>query len=260
MITSKLQGGMANQMFEIAAAYSLALSNNDKCSFNFDDCYTPAQGNPSNKYKDNLFKNLSEIKNYNNFTSQYNEPKFSYNKIEYVNNLLLNGYFQSEKYFKEHKKEIQNLFYINPNDICFIKNKYKNIDFNKTVSVQIRRGDYLRSNGYHNVLDIEYYKKAMKYFDDSYYFIFVSDDIKWCKENFKADNYIFCEFESDILQFTLLTITQHSIIANSTFSWWGTYLNKNENKKVIAPSKWFGDNSSAPKDTQDIYCENWIKI
>jgi hypothetical protein len=89
-------------------------------------------------------------------------------------------------------------------------------------------------------------------------FIFISDDINWVKENFKGDNIIYSPFKSDIDDLTLMVKCDNNIIANSSFSWWGAYLNKNENKKIIAPKEWFGPNG--PKDTQDIIPENWLKI
>lgn len=259
MITCKLQGGIGNQMFQIATTYSLALKNNDKAVFNFNDCYTPNQGFSASKYKNSLFKNIEEITNYDGFLHHYNEPKFSFNKIPYINNLILEGYYQTSLYFKEHKKEIIDLFFINPVDINYIKERYNDIDFNNTVSVHVRRGDYLKFPDFHIGCTLDYYKEAINYFNNKN-FIFVSDDIEWCKENFKGENYYFSDLNNEILDLTLMTICEHNIIANSSFSWWGAYLNKNENKKVIAPKTWFGNNPNAPKDTQDVYCENWIKI
>lgn len=260
MLTCKLQGGIGNQMFQIATTYSLAISNNDKAVFNFNDCYTPNQGFSASKYKNTLFKNVKEITNYNGFINQYNELTFSFNRIPYKPNMLLNGYYQTEKYFKEHKKEIIDLFFINPVDINYIKERYNDIDFNNTVSVHIRRGDYLKFSDYHIGCSLYYYKEAINYFKNKN-FIFVSDDIEWCKENFKGENYFFSDLNDEVLDLTLITICEHNIIANSSFSWWGSYLNKNENKKVIAPKTWFNPyNPNTPKDTEDIYCENWIKL
>ena len=89
-------------------------------------------------------------------------------------------------------------------------------------------------------------------------FIFVSDDIKWVKENFKSENYYFADFNNEILDFTLITMCDNVVISNSSFSWWGSYLNNNENKTIIAPYKWFG--SQGPKDTQDIYNKEWVVL
>jgi len=109
MISARLQGGLGNQMFQIASAVSLAISNNNTYSFNFDECFTPNQDNKSTKYVDNIFKNIPNYKNYI-FDKIYNEPKFSFSEIPYQKNLLLNGYFQSEKYFKKNSDIIKKLF------------------------------------------------------------------------------------------------------------------------------------------------------
>jgi hypothetical protein len=89
-------------------------------------------------------------------------------------------------------------------------------------------------------------------------FIFVSDDMNWVKENFKGNNIFYSDNSEEILDLTLMSICDNNIIANSSFSWWGAFLNENPNKKVIAPSKWFGP--EGPSDTQDIYPTEWITI
>jgi hypothetical protein len=88
-------------------------------------------------------------------------------------------------------------------------------------------------------------------------FIFISDDMEWVKNNFKGDNIFYSPLKDAILDLTLMTVCNNIIIANSTFSWWGAYLNK-KNKKVISPKIWFGHRG--PKDYFDIVPNNWIKI
>ena len=91
-----------------------------------------------------------------------------------------------------------------------------------------------------------------------------SDDIKWCKENFIGDKFLFIEEDRDYIELFLMSQCNHNIIANSSFSWWGAWLNKNENKIVVAPSKWFGENSEYIKqegiNDKDILPKSWIKI
>lgn len=249
-------GGLGNQMFQIAAATSLAIDNNDEAVFNFEACFTPLQGNPSLKYKDNIFKN---IKNSNSIISEYryDETSYKHSEIPYVKNLFINGYFQSEKYFQKNKREVTNLFFINEQDIEFLISKYKEIDLNETVSIHVRRGDYLRFSDIHPICEIEYYKKAMNFFPNKN-FIFVSKDMDWVKDNFKGENIFYCQNDNEILDFTIQTICSDNIIANSTFSWWAAYLNKNKDKKIIAPSQWFGKNSGIYQN--DIVPTNWIRI
>jgi hypothetical protein len=244
MISCRLQGGLGNQMFQISAAYALALRNEDVACFNLSVCNTPMQGNESITYVNSIFSKICDNKNLN-FEVLYNEPKFSFNEITYKQNMLLNGFFQSEKYFSDFKEEIKNLFEL-PTD----KVK-KPID--KLTSVHVRRGDYLNLQDYHSILSKEYYLEAMKNFEGN--FMFFSDDMEWVKNNFKGDNILYSETNNELFDLTLMSICDNNIIANSSFSWWGAYLNKNENKKVIAPKKWFGPNG--PKDINDIYPENW---
>jgi len=252
MISCNLQGGLGNQMFQIAATVSLALSNDDTYSFNFHQCYTPNQGNQSIKYIDNIFKNIPNHNNYE-FEKKYNEPKFSFSNIPYEKNLLLNGYFQSEKYFKNNINDIKKLFFISDKNIKVISSKY---DIKNLTCVHIRRGDYLKFKDFHFTCDLNYYQKAIELINDTK-FIFVSDDMDWVKLNFKSDNFLYSDFDDEILDFTLITMCKNVIISNSSFSWWGSYLNDN-NGKIITPKKWFGP--TGPKDTQDIIPNEWVSI
>jgi hypothetical protein len=257
MITAKLQGGLGNQMFQIAAAHSLSMSVGTKTAFSFEKCNTPNQGYPSQKYYDNIFSNINNINlNYENFI-QYDEPKFSFQKLPLLDNLCLNGYFQSEKYFCDHKEEISNLFVFDDKIFNILSDYIDKTIKNKFTVIHVRRGDYLSKPNYHNVSDLHYYQQAMKNIKNTD-FIVISDDIEWCKNNFNENNIFFSEFNSEIYDFHLLLISQNIILSNSTFSWWGAWLNKNKNKKIISPKNWFGPHG--PKDTQDLIPENWIKI
>jgi hypothetical protein len=257
MITCQLQGGIGNQLFQIAATYALALKNNDTCIFNFMNCNTPLQGNPSGKYKNNILKNVVENLDFEPRV-YFREESFSYQELPYAEGLCLIGYFQSEKYFIDYNDEIKKLFSISFNDVRTIReffNFWGCLD-KPITSVHVRRGDYLKNSEFHEPCSIEYYQKAMQEIGDSY-FIFISDDMDWVKENFKGTNIIYSTLNDEILDFTLMTQCDNNIIANSSFSWWGAYLNKNNNT-VIAPKKWFGP--SGPKDSQDIIPEYWVKI
>jgi hypothetical protein len=247
MVSCRLQGGLGNQMFQIAAAYALALRNNDMSCFNFSVCNTPMQGKESINYINTIFSNLCNNQNLK-FDLLYNEPKFSFDEIIYKPNILLNGFFQSEKYFYDFKEEIKGIFNLP------IHEAKKPTDF--LTSVHIRRGDYLNLQNYHLILPKEYYEEAIKTFEGN--FIFFSDDIEWVKENFKGDNIFYSETNDELMDLTLMSICDNNIIANSSFSWWGAYLNKNKNKRVIAPKNWFGPNG--PKDINDIYPKNWEKF
>ena len=246
MITCYLQGGLGNLMFQIAATYSLALDNNDNCCFDFSNGWYNHEH--INTYLDNIF---SKVK-YGKFPIQnkYNEKNYSYDKILYQDNLCLKGYFQSEKYFKHNRKHILDLFKLNK--------KFDFLSDKNTVSLHIRRGDYLKLQDHHPVCDLDYYKKALLEFnDDEYTFVVISEDIEWCKENFDG-NFIYIEGQTDYEDLWLMSLCDNNIIANSTFSWWGAWLNQNPNKKVIAPKQWFG--SALSHNTNDLYPPEWITL
>lgn len=262
MITSNLMGGIGNQMFEISAAYALALRNNDVCFFDLDKCYTPGQGFTSNKYSNNILSKVPKSSQLN-IQYQYNEGQsFCYKEIPYTPNLLLNGYFQSENYFHDYKQEIYDLIYISETDKEFIREVLE-LKNKKITTVHIRRGDYLKYPDIHTLPNINYYTKAIEMVghNSNHLFVFLSDDIDWVKENFVGDDFVYSKFKNnEILDFTLLSMASNSIIANSSFSWWGAWLaemNRNDGK-VIAPMRWFGP--KGPQDYYDIIPERWIKI
>jgi len=263
MVTSNLMGGMGNQMFQVSAAYNLAKINNDTPIFNFNSCVTLLQGNDSSKYLNNIF---SEFLNSENIpvSKIYNEPNFSFKKIDYVKDIKLVGYFQSEKYFIENEGDIKNIFL---KGLKKEKEKYEKVNFFISkiknglplVSLHIRRGDYLNYPTIHTPCSLQYYNMCVSFLKETigdFLPIIISDDKEWCKENFK--DYIISPFENEIEDFILMTICDHNIIANSTFSWWGAYLNQNKEKIIIGPKKWFGPGGH--QDQQDIMPNKWIKF
>jgi hypothetical protein len=254
MITCKLQGGLGNQMFQIAATYALALRNNDTCGFNFNQCYTPLQGNPSSKYKKNIFSKITESNDYK-FRVGYTEPRFGYEELPYAPGLILTGFFQSEKYFSDYEENIKNLFSIDTTNADKFINSIKKPN-TPITSIHIRRGDYVGLSDMHSLCSLEYYNMAMSSIGNST-FVIISDDIQWVKENIQGDNIYYSPFENEIDDFAMMTVCDNNIIANSSFSWWGAYLNQNNDKKIIAPKTWFGPRG--PKDTEDIIPINWEK-
>ena len=251
MISCYLQGGLGNYMFQIAATESLVKKNNDKAVFDFKN-YSQIH-KPLETYKDNILRkvNVGEVF----YDKEYNEPFFEYNEIPYHSDMLLKGYFQSEKYFDE--KVVRELFSIDNNSKNYINDKYGDLLKKKTTSIHIRRGDFLDRLDRHPVQSMDYFNKAIEHFDDNIFLIF-SDDINWCKENFKGNNFVFIEGEKDYIDLYLMSMCKNNIISNSSFSWWGAWLNENDEKIIISPSVWFGDSKNL--DTKDIYCDNWIVI
>ena len=125
-----------------------------------------------------------------------------------------------------------------------------------TVSLHVRRTDYVNLQNYHPIAAIQYYKDALDLIEHDKVVVF-SDDINWCKKNFKFNNMVFIEGNSNIEDLYLMSMCNNNVIANSSFSWWAAWLNKNEYKKIVAPKVWFGP--AAPSD-KDIIPDTWIKI
>jgi hypothetical protein len=258
MITVNLQGGLGNQLFQIATAEALARENNDVAIFNLNTCSTNLQGNKAEKYKTTLYKNLNTLPAINdNIFLTYNETTYTYTPIPYQNNIVLNGYFQSEKYFKNHREHIIGLLQFNSEIINNVKLFLNSISNRCKVSLHVRRGDYLHLNHIYKIQTLDYYNKAMSYFKDCD-FIIVSDDINWVKNNIKGSNIYYSEASDDLFDLALMSNCDHHIISNSTFAWWGAWLNVNENKTIICPTKWFEEASGL--DEKDIICQTWITL
>jgi hypothetical protein len=251
-------GGLGNQLFQIATTIALAIKNNDETCFDIDNHRIGLQGKNASNYKSNVYRKLNNGI-INNISNIYNETGFHYSKIPYKESLKIVGYFQSEKYFIDYRDEILNLFEPNENIITYINSKYGDILTKKTCSLHVRRGDYLNFSDNHPPLQLKYYQDAIKNFDSDTLFLVFSDDINWCKTVFIGNNFIFIENEEDYIDLYIMSLCKNNIIANSSFSWWGSWLNKNKDKKIIAPSKWFGEKLSDLK-TEDVYTTKMIKL
>ncbi len=259
-VSIKMQGGLANNLFQIACAYAYSLKHNKELVI-LNEKFGISH-NPLDAYKENFLKkiNLVSSKNFQGFKI-YNEPQFNFSQIpEIEGNVYLEGYFQSEKYFSDYENEIRNLLSYSEN-VNLIKEKYKNELEKNTCSVHIRRGDYLKYPNHHPVQSVNYFMKAIRQMPDDSLFIVFSDDIQWCKDNLPniEDKFIFIEENKDYEDLLLMSLCKNNIISNSSFSWWGAWLNENKEKKVIAPSKWFGT-ANNHNNTVDLYCKNWIII
>jgi hypothetical protein len=273
MITPRLKGGLGNQMFQIAAAYAAAKDHDTEMAIDLSITHTSGQGHPHKKYDDNLYKNIPRFEFKGTEFEVYNEPKFSYSKIPAPpdnKHLIIDGYFQSPKYFKKYEPDIRKLFNI-PDDIKQgVREKVEKIKehFNKpaTCCVHVRRGEYLKLPNIHPVQTVDFFKRSMALFDtDNTVFIIISDDMKWCMENIKFHTVAYCNsgydydtqpVDNDLNELFDMYLAAHcdgNIISNSSFGWWGAWFNVCE--RVVAPATWFGPDG--PPDYQDIYCNNW---
>jgi hypothetical protein len=172
------------------------------------------------------------------------------------------GWYQSEKFFIKYKEAVIDLF--SP-PLSFINKALQHYPFfnNEVVAaINVRRGDYLTQSNRHPVITKEYILKAYEQLPRHDKLLIVSDDIEWCKENIDLPNIVFNDNSKfwDGEAMWLLSLCDHFIISNSSFSWWGSYLSRTDNKVVIAPGTWFGPDIDSSSDPVDIYCDGWKVI
>jgi hypothetical protein len=256
MITTKLQGGLGNQLFQWAVTRNLSIKYNTE--YYFDLTHIGKSSFDVNSRGMELYKLKNIIINSSTNNTQLNRviDNFTYKEIN--DNSYLDGYWQSEKYFKENKKIIREELSIPENLKEYFFKKY--IFLNEpTLCIHVRRGDYLNLPDHHPTQTINYYKDGYDIINNNNINVAIfSDDINWCKNNLNFNNINYIENEGNINDLYMMSLCDHNIISNSTFSWWGAWLNNNINKKIISPSIWFGKLLDVP--TNDIYCDNWIKI
>lgn len=231
---------LGNQLFQIAAAYALAKRNNVdflcpewEYQKYFNTQFKPYNGEPIEK--------------------RFAEKGFHYDPIPFHDNLSIDGYFQSAKYFDN----------IDIHELFKFKHEYSTYPFpDKYASIHVRRTDYLKYPDHHPLCTLEYYREAIKRSGYKNFIVF-SDDTEWCRENFtdKKYTFVFSNGRTDIEDFQLMSQYKCNIISNSTFSWWAAYLNKNPDKVVITPSEdnWHGP-GYAHYDHSDLLPWNWIQI
>lgn len=255
--TAFLMGGLGNQMFQIANAYAQSLENNIDCVFR-PISQTPHQGKNTIEYVSNIFRNLNFVTHLNNYQTYY-EPNWYYEKknISWITSIEFYGYYQSSKNFLGYNHEIKNLFSIDETTKNFLIKKYPNILLDDTLSLHVRRGDYKKFPDIHPSISKSYIKSALnKIGNYSNIFVF-SDDKEWVIKNIELKNATFVE-ENDYIELWLMSLCKNNILSNSSFSWWGAFLNENKNKKVISPSMWFGP--KGPKNYFDIFENEWQKL
>jgi len=182
-----------------------------------------------------------------------------------LRNQYLEDYYQGEKYFEDIKKTIGEEFTLKKPLGPEAQAVAENISKCEAVSLHVRRGDYVYNNKLKNIiqpLPATYYLNAIKTINEQannpHLFIF-SDDIEWVKNNLKLPSpatYVSQSAIRDDEELLLMSLCKHNIIANSSFSWWGAWLNKNPNKVVIAPEKWFNYETNV---ATDLIPQAWIK-
>ena len=282
MIIANIYGGLGNQLFQYAAGKALADYHN--VLLKIDTSFYASQ-----KYRDFALDkfhtnyliaspdDVRMVRNNGLLSKAYQRLLPVYKRSSLMepcyffydgffrgrSQAFISGLWQSEKYFNSINGVIRREFIVKSELVGHLKEKAEEIKNEVSVSVHIRRGDYLLAKAL-SALPKDYYDKALSLIlqragDAKVYFF--SDDIEWVKENIDISTPH--EFisgtvaKSSIEDFYLMQHCRHNIIANSTFSWWAAWLNKNEEKIVVAPKTWF---SHVDNNTHDLIPKEWYRV
>lgn len=232
-------GLLGNQMFQYAALRTISKK------FGYQYCLPPIENFQSDKRHLNLidcFKlNNEEHKNVDLYKIKLDTLGFDeeiFNKCP--DNIDIDGYLQDIKYFENNSDDIKKAFTFKEKYIVSGNNYFYSTFKNENViSLHIRRGDYLNFS-HHPTQPIEYYAKALKFFNTSLKVLIFTDDVEWARiqDIFKSERFFFSTNNDTGVDLYMQTLCSHHIIANSTFSWWGAWLANS--KMVIKPKIWFG--------------------
>jgi Glycosyl transferase family 11 len=276
MIVTKLKGGLGNQMFQYAAGKCLAEKHKDQLFLETSSLVRPLA--TPREYGLHIFNIRAEITNKeeiiraSDILFRVHQIKRGFHKgvleCPRGGNIVLDGYWQNELYFKEIEHIIREEYTFKPIDHTAVDLLLQEqISSTAAVCIHVRRGDYLLPEGSEFITaGTNYYKNAMEFIAkevrDPYFYVF-SDDIAWCIENLPLD-YPHTFVRRDQLttkyteeDFRLMTMCQHFIIANSSFSWWAAWLGSSDDKIVVAPTKWFRDDPAASKE---ITPTAWVRL
>ena len=273
-------GRLGNQMFEYAALRGIAARHS------YEWCIPPPDRKGIENYSlHECFKLSSDRREGIMEPCQYaQEPHFHFSEELFEkcpDNISLHGFFQSWRYFANVKDEIRKDYTFHDGILNPCKEMMEELEGQEPIMLHVRRGDpnltdprgfkwsYTQCGSMHPVQPVEYYEKALKHFRKDQPVIVFSDSTDWVKEQdfFKPDRFMISEPEDKYADgsFTpyadlcLMSLCSHAIIANSSMSWWGAWLQTNPDKIVIAPKMWFGPDYK-DKDTKDLYCPEWILL
>lgn len=168
------------------------------------------------------------------------------------------GYLQSEKWFKHIESEIREDFEFKNNIKEPCQEMIGSVD--RPIALHVRRGDYITNCDNHPPCSKDYYDRALSHFDSDRTVVVFSDDPAWCNEQFEDDRFLISEGGDNVADLCMMSLCHDFIIANSSFSWWGSWLSTNPDKKIIAPNRWFGTGYTKDHNTSDLYCPNWESI
>jgi hypothetical protein len=277
MISCNFFGGLGNNLFQLATVIGIS----EKYKFDLSIPSKVDRGNISIYNQSDhlefldLFENEFIYDDIPNNLRTYIHPDFNLSRTDYSfvelpiqDNTIYHGYFQSEKYFSGI--DIKEILKLKKENIDLIKDKFNSVFDRKTVSLHYRLGGDRVTNHmqhYHKNVSVDYYKTCIdqikkESFEDFNVLIF-TDNMKMCKEKLSEidENFIYIDNgNSNVLDFTFMSLCDINIVGNSTFSWWGAYLNQNVNNTVfVTESEWFGPGYKH-FNLKDTFPEKWIRI
>lgn len=290
MIVVKLMGGLGNQMFQYACAKRIAEVNSVPLKLDISD-FSRKSERPYALFHLNIsgeiasiadiqrFKRASFIRKCLHLTRVASTPHRAYRVIRerffhfdqsillLSDDAYLEGYWQSERYFSDIKDTIRAEFSFKHQPDSENKRTAGEIIDNNSVSLHVRRGDYIsdpKVNQIHGICTMDYYHRAVERILDSvqrpHFFVF-SDDPEWVRNDFRLNHRVTYvthnSGERSFEDLRLMSLCRHNIIANSSFSWWAAWLNSNPDKLVVAPRRWFNRDDI---DTEDLIPDTWIRL
>jgi hypothetical protein len=256
MIIPQLKGGVGNQLFQISTAAAHARRMNTEIGINYNLPFVAGSlGKHPITYQHTLYQKIS---NTNSTPSiKHNEPKFSWDALPEESDMIIDGYFQSDKYFKSCREYIKSIFTF---DLPKAELKIRSIN-TPTVIMHIRRGDYLFYDRVYKKYGVDYYLEALKYikeiYCDNFTLLACTDDWQTVRKEFKDfPTFIEVNGRNELEDLYILSQGNYIIGSNSTFAWWGAYLGAESTN--IFPGSWFGPDG--PADDNDLLPEQWITL
>lgn len=246
-------GRIGNQLFQVAATAAYG-ERTGKIAY-FNDWYCERDRIRPLDYFDNCPAIMANYLPY--FHRTFAEQSYSYSEIPNLfGNVDLFGYFQSEKHFSNCPDLIRHYFTPSKAVMAALQARWGHELSKEVCSIHVRRADYLNSPDIYPVASIQYYQRAIEYIKYEYRvkkFIVFGDDITWMKSNFQGSDFLFAYKQNPIQDLFLMSLCHHNIIANSSFSWWASWLNTNMDKCVIAPDRWLLNDND-----RDVYRKEMI--
>jgi hypothetical protein len=254
-------GRLGNQLFQIAAAIGEARRRG------WDYAFLPWP------YAEYFEHSLPELPAEANTLPIYREPTFSFQQPDFVESRQLLGYFQSERYFAHCAAEIRSAFQPKAWITEQCRSQCRELFEGSTCSIHVRRGDYVNNPFFVDLATTDYYARAMEQLPANTRLVFFSDDIEFCRKRFRDKRFVFVQTNHEVIDLHLMSLCDFHIISNSSFAWWGAWLDPRPDKLVIAPHHWYRGVAADPQykfvagpphrgyhDTRDLVPAAWVRV